>query len=97
MNKIDETTFVAELISETSMSPVATKLGTHQSTMCLYENEDDAYFIEWDIPALETVETISLWCEEGTRCIYDYDGVFALPVEAIRLLQKNDFDTSLVD
>lgn len=95
--KLDETKFVADLISETSMSSVATELGSHESTMTLYKNGEDSYYIEWDIPTLDTVELIGIWCEEGTKCVYDYDGVFQLPVEAIRLLHKNDFDTSLVE
>ena len=95
ITKVDEITFVAEIISETSFS--ATELGKHESTMSLYENGEDIYYIEWDIPKLETVELINLYCEEGTKCVYDYDGVFSLPVEALRLLHKNDFDTSLVE
>ena len=37
----------------------ARDVGTHGSTMTLYE-DNESYFIEWDIPALEATETIGL-------------------------------------
>ena len=94
MKQVAEKTFVANLVSETSYS--STPLGQHQSTMTLYFIDDDSYFIEWDIPSLETVETIGIYCEDGTKCICDYDGVFEMPEEAKQLLQENDFDLSLI-
>jgi hypothetical protein len=36
MQKLDTKTFIAEIVSETSLSPVPTKLGSHESTMDLY-------------------------------------------------------------
>ena len=96
MNKLDEITFTCELVSETSMSAYRTKLGKHTSTMTLYafDNDPDYYFIEWDIPKLEMAENIGIWCEDGTKVLRDYDGVFSLPEQAIELLNKNGFDTS---
>jgi hypothetical protein len=99
MNKIAEKEFVCELISETSMSSVPTKLGRHKSTMTLYGFDDDPdyYFIEWDIPTLNEVENIGIWCEEGTKELRDYDGVMCLSQEAIELLKENGFDTSYAE
>jgi len=96
MQKLDTKTFIAEIVSETSLSPVPTKLGTHESTMDLYYSSamDHYYYIEWDIPGLDIVEQIGLWCEIGTKKIIDYDGVFTLPNEAIELLKENGFDIS---
>lgn len=99
MNKIAEKTFVAELVSETSMSAYATPLGKHKSTMTLYSFPDDPdyYFIEWDIPTLDECENIGIWCEDGTKILRDYDGVFELPAEAIELLKENGFNTEYAE
>lgn len=42
--------------------------------------------IEWDVPELEQTEDIGLWFEGKT--LTDYDGVFELPIEAIKLIRK---------
>lgn len=98
MTKIAEKIFTSELIYETSLSPVASKLGKHKSTMTLYSSDDpDYYFIEWDIPTLEIVENIGIWCEDDTKIICDYDGVFELSNEALEMLKENGFDTSNVE
>jgi hypothetical protein len=99
MKKIAEKEFVAELVSETSMSAYATKLGKHKCTMTLYgfEHDPDYYFIEWDIPTLDECENIGIWCEAGTKTLRDYDGVFQLPDEAIELLKENGFDTEYAE
>lgn len=91
MNKIDTHTFTAALRSEGSWG--ASALGTHESSMDLWLDEDRTKgFIEWDIPALETTEEIGLWFEKGRAgrmYLTDYDGVMSLPKEAIALLRKN--------
>jgi len=99
MNKIAEKTFVSELILETSLNSCPSPLGKHTSTMTLYGFTDDPdyYFIEWDIPTLEECENIGIWCEDGTKTLRDYDGVFELPVEAIELLKENGFDTEYAE
>jgi len=99
MNKIDQMTFTCELVSETSMSPVSKSLGVRKSIMTLYafENDPNYYFIEWEIPTLDKCENIGIWCEDGTKVICDYDGVFSLSEFAIEFLQKNGFDTSYAE
>jgi hypothetical protein len=85
MKKIAEMTFAAELISEGSWGH--RDLGKHESTMTLYETENrNHYFIEWDIPALETSEEIGLTFEH--KRLVDYDGIFSLPSEAVKLIRK---------
>ena len=99
MTKIAEKEFVSVLTSETSMSATPTILGKHTSTMTLYGFPDDPnyFFIEWDIPTLDEVENIGIWCEDGTKELRDYDGVFELPLEAIELLQENGFNTAYAE
>jgi len=66
--------------------------GDHGWTMELHFENDNTGFIEWDIPSLERTEYIGLWFEidqHGKRTLSDYDGVFALPSEAVALLRKN--------
>jgi hypothetical protein len=64
-------------------------LGTHKSTMELFAFDDGHYSIEWDIPALDTTEEIGIW--HNNKTLTDYDGVFELPNEAIKLLENNGF------
>jgi len=100
MIEIAQKTFTSELVLETSLSPVASKLGKHKSTMILYafgKENPDYYFIEWDIPSLNEVENIGIWCEDGTKNITDYDGVFQLSNEALELLRDNGFNTENVE
>lgn len=94
MQKVKEYTFTADIVLERSMSPNVENLGRAECTMTLYDSDDDAGrgWIEWDIPSLETGEEIGLWYKmTGTkRELRDYDGVFALPKEAVELLRKAD-------
>jgi hypothetical protein len=63
-------------------------LGKHSSTMTLYA-DGPHYFIEWDVPSLDTTEYIGLTFEHKT--LTDYDGVMSLPREAITLMRKAGF------
>ena len=72
--------------------------GKHGWTMELHFNSDASGFIEWDIPSLERTEYIGLWLEidrDGKRSLSDYDGVFALPSEAIELMRKNGIEVDV--
>lgn len=42
--------------------------------------------IEWVIEALDEVESIGIWTEDGE--LTDYDGTMCLPEEAIKLLER---------
>jgi len=99
MNKLATRTFTTELFSETSMSYRAEKLGEHESTIDLYSfpENPDYYLIEWDIPSLDEMVEIGIWCEEGTKILRDYDGVFCLPDEAMDLLKEQGFDVSYAE
>ena len=66
--------------------------------MELHFENDNTGFIEWDIPSLERTEYIGLWFEidqDGKRTLSDYDGVFALPSEAIELMRKNGIEVDV--
>lgn len=66
--------------------------------MELHFENDNTGFIEWDIPSLERTEYIGLWFEidqDGKRTLSDYDGVFALPSEAIELIRKNGVEVDV--
>ena len=96
--KLATRTFTTELFSETSYG--STKLGKHESTIDLHsfpEVDPDYYLIEWDIPALDQMEEIGIWCEEGTKIIRDYDGVFSMPDEVMNLLKEQGFDVSYAE
>lgn len=70
-------------------------LGTHESTMELFFHEGQAGsgVIEWDIPDLDTTEHIGLtW--DNDKNLLEYDGVFALPKEAITFLEAQGFTVS---
>lgn len=66
-----------------------TSLGTFTSTMELFLDTDNKVngsgLIEWDIPELETTESIGVWWADGE--LTDYDGVFELPEQAVELLR----------
>lgn len=92
MKLIDKLTFTSPVSREYSSSPTRQPLGEHESTMTLHRAPDGYRFaIEWDIPGLEMTEEIGLWCEAGANgpVLYDYDGVFELPAQAVTLLMRN--------
>lgn len=90
MRKVASKTFTTDLLSEGSWG--SRDLGKHESTMDLYLEETRG-FIEWDVPDLDTTEEIGLMFEfrpghEPQLQLYDYDGVFSLPDEAIELIES---------
>mgnify|MGYP001602321875 CR=1 FL=1 len=65
------------------------------STMELYFYKDNTGFIEWCVDELDIVENIGLVFEidaQGKRTLTDYDGVFAIPDQALDLLEKHGVD-----
>ena len=97
MNKLATRTFTTELVSETSYG--AEKLNKHESTIDLYSfpEDPDYYLIEWDIPSLDRMEEIGIWCDAGTKIVRDYDGVFSMPDVVMNLLMEQGFDVSDVE
>lgn len=60
--------------------------------MTLYKDGKDYYLIEWEYEFpndsnLDDMESIGIYTENST--VVDYDGVFELPKEAIKLLRKH--------
>ena len=89
MKLIATKTFKSSLIMEGSWGEQS--LGEHESVMELYLTEDKTRgFIEWDVPDLQELTEIGLWFQthEGKMMLTDYDGVFSLPYEAIKMLEE---------
>ena len=87
---IGKETFNCPLIMEGSWGE--RDIGTHESTMELYFNDDATGFIEWDIEDVG-FEHIGLWFtidQFGIRTLDEYDGVMCLSDKAIALLRKFD-------
>jgi len=84
-------TFTSPINRETSFGSTPLSDQT-ESTLELFDHEDGTYGIEWDVSELEENEYIGIWCDEGTKTICDYDGVFEAPKEVIELLEENGFD-----
>ena len=87
---IGKETFNCPLIMEGSWGEK--DIGTHESTMELYFNDDATGFIEWDIEDVG-FEHIGLWFtidQFGIRTLDEYDGVMCLSDKAIALLRKFD-------
>jgi hypothetical protein len=89
MKLIATKTFKSSLIMEGSWGEQS--LGEHESVMELYLTEDKTRgFIEWDVPDLQELTEIGLWLQThgGKMMLTDYDGVFSLPYEAIKMLEE---------
>ena len=88
MKLIASKTFKSSLIMEGSWGEQS--LGEHESVMELYLTEDKTRgFIEWDVPDLQELTEIGLWFETygDETVLTNYDGVFALPGEAVKMLE----------
>jgi hypothetical protein len=93
LTSIDKITFTASIVREYSSSPRPDDLGTHESTMELFNHGDPCYYsIEWYIPEIDEVVDYGIWCQhfKGVLTLTDYDGGFSLPKQAIGLLRKNN-------
>ena len=91
-----EKKFKARVFAENSFGIVG-EYGEVDNIMGLYQADKHLY-IEWivgpeDNPA--EVEYIGIWTT-GKK-VTDYDGVFALPKEAVELLKEYGLDTSEVE
>ena len=89
MKLIASKTFKSSLIMEGSWGEQS--LGEHQSVMELYLTEDKTRgFIEWDVADLQELTEIGLRFElyGDDMVLTDYDGVFSLPAEAIKMLEE---------
>lgn len=90
--QIGQCTFTAALLKHGSWGH--RDQGIHPSTMTMYIAPDYRHgWIEWDIPSLSEFEEIGLWFD-ADRNLTDYDGIMALPREAIALLRSLSFNVS---
>ena len=62
------------------------QLGEHSYTMELFKEDENHYLIEWDIPGLDCTEHIGIGLQNNR--LIDYDGVFELPEQAIKILRE---------
>lgn len=76
------------LVLENSFT--VTDLGKNETTMELFKDDNGVpCMIEWDCPEQEITEQIGLFFDG--KSLEDYDGVFELPKEAIKLIRKAGF------
>lgn len=97
MNQIKIKKFESEIFREYSASPNLESLGKAKCTMELYMSENsNRGCIEWEVEYDNgdyDFESIGLWFEEGTKILCDYDGVFAMPKQAIELLEECGYNS----
>ena len=88
---ITTVTFTSPVNKENSFN--SWSLGEHESTMELGIKDSDHTqgWIEWNIPSADEYAEIGLWFGTDGKTLTDYDGVFSLPDQAIKLLRDNGF------
>jgi hypothetical protein len=94
MKSVKQIEFTTNVVREYSFTPVPEQLGLLKSTMELFTDDepkaDNGYgSIEWIVFDGEDeieVEHIGLWW--SGKKLTDYDGVFSLPMEAIKLIRS---------
>lgn len=89
LQKIMTHEFESELVEETAYSQKS--IGKHKSEMILWAR-DGHHFIEWIVDDIAEVE-IGLTINH--RTVIDYDGVFELNPEAIKLIKKAGYGVDL--
>ena len=94
MNPIATLEFEAELVREYSAVPHVMSLGRRRQRMTLYLQDEGHGLIEWDAGEDGEGATIGLLFE-GRR-VADYDGVFELPMQAVKLLEAAGYDPAEV-
>jgi hypothetical protein len=96
MNAIKKIEFESEIYREYSASPNLEPLGKAKCTMELFmNNEESKGCIEWEMDYDDgeySSESIGLWFD-NQRCLTDYDGVFSMPKEAIKLLEDCGYNS----
>jgi hypothetical protein len=91
---VDVYKFKSQITLDSSFGcrPVAKRAS---SEMRLYFFKDGTGAIEWDVPKYDLHEFIGLTFEyavDGKRKLTEYDGIFAIPDQAMDLLEKNGVD-----
>lgn len=93
MKSIDTLTYTSNVNIENSHTSIPQ--GEMEQTMELFENDEGALFIEWDIPDMDQTEHMGLELEG--KNVVGYDGVFELPAKAIELLERNGYNCDEVN
>ena len=93
MKSLKKVNFKAHIVREYSCIPTVDQLGEADCSMEMFIDDDADYgMIEWIIEypdGCEDVEHIGLWFDK--KRLTDYDGLFSLPKEAIKLIRKCGF------
>jgi hypothetical protein len=90
MNPIATLEFEAELVREYSAVPDVETLGRRRQRMTLYLRDEGHGLIEWE--AGEDGEGAAIGLIFEGRRVVDYDGVFELPMQAVKLLEAAGYD-----
>ena len=93
MKQIARLEFEAELVREYSAVRTVDSLGHRRQTMILYA-EGGRGLVEWEAGDDGEGAVIGL-IFEGRRVV-DYDGVFSLPMQAVKLLEAAGYDVTEV-
>ena len=94
MKPIATLEFEAELVREYSAIPAVESLGPRRQRMTLYLQDEGHGLIEWDAGDDGEGAAIGL-IFEGRRVV-EYDGVFELPMQAVKLLEAAGYDAAEV-
>ena len=92
MNPIATLEFEAELVREYSAVPAVESLGRRRQRMTLHLQDESHDLIEWEAGKDGEGAAICLIFED--RRVVDYDGVFELPMQAVKLLEAAGYDTA---
>lgn len=91
---VGELKFRSPINSETSYGQ--TRLADDvESVLDIHISDDGIGYVEWEIEALNTGETIGLWFDDDE--LIDYDGVFELPSELVVYLREQGYNMDYVD
>ena len=94
MNPIATLEFEAELVREYSAVPHVESLGRRRHRMTLHLQDEGHGLIEWEAGDDGEGAAIGLIFED--RRVVDYDGVFELPMQAVKLLEAAGYDPAEV-
>lgn len=97
LKSVKTITFTAECFLEGSWG--SRDLGERQCSMQLYQSDvwhNDHLCLQIEFIAGDDVEHIGITVNRDNKCV-DYEGVFSIPEQGIKLLQSVGYDTSEIE